>query len=581
MSALPIWFGDTDRPLLGWFHLPPSGQVRAGVVICPPLGIEYLQAHFTLRLLAEQLAEAGLGVLRFDYDGTGDSAGDGRDPDRVASWLGSVESAISFVRSAGIHTVIAVGMRMGALLAGVVAERDAALGGLVLWDPVVSGRAFLTQQKALSALTFDIGTTNEDGSIEAPGVVFDGETVRQLRDLDLTRSTGPLAQRVHILCRPDRATSKLRVRFDLPHVDWSDADGQSELMDVDSENLKLPHVAIDRVAKWIIDVAPVGTDPIRVPESAGPAVVACGPSGDDVVETPTFVGPAGLFGVLTEAVGRRHAGPTMLFLNVGTEHGIGPSRLWVDLARTWALAGIRSFRLDLSGLGDSPTRQPDQARFVVRAPEAFDDVADAAKAISPHDPSDVVLIGLCSSAYQSIDSTLGLQTRGILAINPVLSFEPPELASGLQLDPRRQCAMPRSAVVRVFHGQGRLAPLRARFPNLAWSVRTLASPRRRSASWLRRLVRQGTHVVLICGEDDARPIRAGASPRLLGSLGRSGRFHFDVIEELDHSLLISSQRAAVAELMTNHALVAFTERPLSMASVIPTPPESRAAKAAT
>ena len=51
-----------------------------GVVIVPPVGYEYWSSHRTLRTLAERLAGQGCCALRFDFDGTGDSAGDQWDP---------------------------------------------------------------------------------------------------------------------------------------------------------------------------------------------------------------------------------------------------------------------------------------------------------------------------------------------------------------------------------------------------------------------------------------------------------------------------------------------------------------------
>ncbi len=156
MSATPIWFGPENRPLLGWFHSPPDGRARAGVVVCPPIGRDYLQAHYALRLLAEELAELGLCVLRFDYDGTGDSAGDDTDPDRVASWTASVRSALAVVRAMAPIPLSLVGMRVGAMLAAMVAESEEGIDSLVLWDPVVSGRAYLNEQRALSALSSTI-----------------------------------------------------------------------------------------------------------------------------------------------------------------------------------------------------------------------------------------------------------------------------------------------------------------------------------------------------------------------------------------------------------------------------------------
>ncbi len=48
-------------------------------MLCQPLGIESICVYYSYRLLAER----GLAVLRFDYDGTGDSTGQETDPDRV------------------------------------------------------------------------------------------------------------------------------------------------------------------------------------------------------------------------------------------------------------------------------------------------------------------------------------------------------------------------------------------------------------------------------------------------------------------------------------------------------------------
>ncbi|MCU1487507.1 MAG: hypothetical protein JWN67_4253, partial [Actinomycetia bacterium] len=104
----PTWFGPVDRPLFGWLHAPDGGTARAGVVLCPPTGYEAVCSHRTLRVVAERLAELGIAALRFDYDGTGDSAGRHDDPGRVDAWVGSVEAATTLLRAAGAPVVAAV-----------------------------------------------------------------------------------------------------------------------------------------------------------------------------------------------------------------------------------------------------------------------------------------------------------------------------------------------------------------------------------------------------------------------------------------------------------------------------------------
>ncbi len=46
-------------------------------------------------------------------------------------------------------------------------------------------------------------------------------------------------------------------------------------------------------------------------------------------------------------------------------------------------------------------------------------------AISPDDPTDVVLVGFCSGAYQVVEQALLHPPRGICVINPSFSFTPP------------------------------------------------------------------------------------------------------------------------------------------------------------
>ena len=123
-TTIPIWFGPEDRPLFGWFHGPAAGRARSGVVICPSFALEYIQAHYAVRLLAERLCSLGMCVVRFDYDGMGDSAGSSRDSKRVESWMASISSAVDVIRNTGVHAISLVGMRIGATLAANVAAHQ-------------------------------------------------------------------------------------------------------------------------------------------------------------------------------------------------------------------------------------------------------------------------------------------------------------------------------------------------------------------------------------------------------------------------------------------------------------------------
>ncbi len=391
-SATPFWFGPDDRPLLGWLHLPADGMARGGVVLCQPLGIEAICVYFSYRMLADRLAQLGLAVLRFDYDGTGDSVGAETDPDRLESWLASLTLATDRLAATGVGAVGMVGIRMGALLAATEAVRRGGVDRLVLWDPCLSGRAFLREQRFLRLLATE-GDGKEDTAVEAPGIRFEAETVKELGDLDMTRTEGPLAARTLVLAPPGRShPRRLEARLAGTPVEWQEATGQEDLLD--SQLQETPFDTIERVALWLS--AGLDAPPVRLsPPDTGSAAVARGADGHVVSERPVALGALPLFGLVTEPAGPVES-PTIVLVDEGNTHHIGQSRVWVDLARRLGGEGFRVLRFDLSGNGDSGTR-PGQLAHVARAPEAGDDVWQAQRAISPDDPvrcgADRLLLG--------------------------------------------------------------------------------------------------------------------------------------------------------------------------------------------
>jgi dienelactone hydrolase len=553
VTATPIWFGSPERPLFGMLHVPEGNRARAGVVLCPPLGREDLYTHSTYRELAERLERHGIAVLRFDYDGTGDSAGAQHDPTRLAAWSMSTQSAVELVRAAGPPVVAAVGMRMGATLAAREAMR-APLDALVLWDPCRSGRAFLREQRALQALSVG-GADPGDGSVQTPGFRYDSETVADLDRLDLNETEGPMADRICLLTRPDRhfdANLELRLKS-AGHVESGAALGQHELLTVDGRLNAGLEDTLERIAAWLSAVAA----PVATPFSLAPfdrmatsAVVAHDRRSRPVVERTVRIGGAGLFGIITEIDGI--ASPTtVVCFNTGKSRRIGPSRLWVELSRQWAGCGLRTLRVDLSGLGDSGTH-PGQARDAFYPHDAVADVHDVARFVAPDDPSHVVLVGLCSGAYHAVLGGLSLSPQGVCALNPVFGSRPiPVQPIGTASPvPPRVSARLKGRVARL--GRGRLASRALGvLPEPAWWALNRLGVRRSPVETFETLVDAGTDVLVVVGSDESLRIRRGAT-RSLRKLIRSPLLRLDVIGDLDHALLGTHDAARVADIMYGH-----------------------------
>lgn len=218
----PYHFGPEPRPLFGWLHQTPRLRPRTGaVLLCNPMGEEAARAHRVYRVLATQLERAGYPVLRFDYSGTGDSAGDAADA-TVDEWVDDVATAAGeLARAAPKARLVLVGLRLGATIAAVAAaSKDLRVKHLVLWDPVTDGeeylrdlvvahRAYMRDERGDrydDRLPFDA----EGTPLEVLGMPLGSTLSRQIRALDLT-SSAPRADHVTVVeTRPSASLARLR-----------------------------------------------------------------------------------------------------------------------------------------------------------------------------------------------------------------------------------------------------------------------------------------------------------------------------------------------------------------------------------
>lgn len=142
---IPYYFGPPDSSLFGCYHPPMrSSTLEKAVLICYPIGHEYIRCHRMLLQLTKNLCRKGVHVFRFDYYGTGDSAGDMASA-RCDRWVEDIETAMSEFRDiSGTDSLTLVGLRLGGNLALKTIQRAGSDETLILCDPIVDMSAYLS-----------------------------------------------------------------------------------------------------------------------------------------------------------------------------------------------------------------------------------------------------------------------------------------------------------------------------------------------------------------------------------------------------------------------------------------------------
>ncbi len=471
-AATHFYFGPEGAKLFGALHAGAPGA-RLGVVLCNPFGIEETHAHRAWRHLAEACAAAGLPTLRFDYAGTGDSEGDDLQPERVPAWTRSVHDAVQALKQhSGVRQVCLVGLRWGATLAALAATGRQDVVGLAAIVPVVQGRRYLRELTAMQAAM--AAPTRADASSDT-GVMETGGFV-------LTEATRDAVAAVDLMQLPHAPAPQMLVlaRHDLPgHERWAEhlrqggaqvvhesVYGYVEMM-TEPQRSVVPELLFTRVAQWAkqLELAlPTGADePVPLASAAVRVGVAHGSTLGEVMEQALRVGGHGLTAVLTcppgegtsqrapdtQATAAPRSRRAVLLLNAGAVHHIGPSRMYVDLARRLALRGLWVLRVDLSGIGESPPQAGAQENEMYSS-RALHDLEQAVRHLRElHQVQEVHAAGLCAGAYHVFKAAAqGVPLASIVALNPVTFF----WKDGMPLDVPSPHTAPREHQVAYMTG---------------------------------------------------------------------------------------------------------------------------------
>jgi dienelactone hydrolase len=490
----PLLIDAAGHACVAWWHAPapaadarlapalprgwlPGGALPLAVVLASSWGEEDISAYDGQRALAIQLAEGGLGTLRFEWPDTGDSSaetGSTSVADALAAFDAAATQALAL---SGCARLAFAGVRLGALLAAHAAAARDDVDALVALLPVASGRAFVREQRMLGA------GVDAPAPAPVPGQHFDaaelpvhlGGFTQPVRHVEaLSALKWPAAPSVSVQealvlwpsDTPSRAAADALARMGMRVREWAHDDLASAL--VVAHQAALAPAAIVEIVRWLQERAgdaPRPRDageidePGFAPADAGAAhaVVAAArleaatgavlalsaadarawmrlqAAGVQVRERIVSIGHASerepplLVGVLSErdsADSARVPRRAIVLLSSGRERRVGPHRMWVPYARQRAAHGDVVLRLDMAGIGDSVRHaQADRDR----RPDHYDArcVADIARAAAwlrkEHGVGDVSVMGVCSGAYQAWQAALaGADVQQVVAINPLI-----------------------------------------------------------------------------------------------------------------------------------------------------------------
>lgn len=146
MLEKPFFFPWKERRLFGVLHSPERKDVSLGFVFCHPFAEEKLWTHRVFVSFARELARRGIAVLRFDFMGHGDSDGHFGES-TVDTRLDNIHTAVEYLKTEvpAVNRIGFLGLRFGATLAALAAERRVDVTHLLLWEPIVDGGRYMQE----------------------------------------------------------------------------------------------------------------------------------------------------------------------------------------------------------------------------------------------------------------------------------------------------------------------------------------------------------------------------------------------------------------------------------------------------
>lgn len=134
---IQVGFTSGGEQVCGVLHLP-ARTPAPGIIMCHGFTGHKAEAHRLFVKAAREFAKHGLTVLRFDFRGSGDSAGDFREM-TVSREIEDARAALGFLANrpeAMADRLGVLGLSLGGCVAACLAGREARVKALVLWAAV-------------------------------------------------------------------------------------------------------------------------------------------------------------------------------------------------------------------------------------------------------------------------------------------------------------------------------------------------------------------------------------------------------------------------------------------------------------
>lgn len=391
-------------------HRAAPGKRRGVcVVFSAPMGRDARWTYRAMVIFAAQLAGEGFDVVRFDPAGEGDSAEAPLDADQWALWTsGLARVAAEARRLTGATRSVLLGIRIGATIAR-AAAREASADGLVLLDPLASGKAWVSELNILRAMFIE--PPPPESAVEALGLRISHATKAALEAVDLA-ALPPL----NVPCLYASPIKNQRVLQALgPKAETIPFKGYASFFKEGHVN-EYPDWTFGQIRDWLAQTFKPGAS---LGAQAEPTETRL--AGDGFVEEPVTFG-AGHVGILTLPTDG-DARSAVLIGNTGADPRAGTGNFAALMARRLARRGVATLRIDFEGLGESdPALGHRSPVYEQSRTETFRAGADLLCARGFGDPA---LIGVCTGGYHAVQALIDdRRFSKVLSVNSWLLFRP-------------------------------------------------------------------------------------------------------------------------------------------------------------